>query len=53
VFGRYSTALGDFQIFTANPDGHTRPRSCPARPNARAGPRAAPGSWSASPMRAA
>ena len=21
VFGRYSTALGDFQIFTANPDG--------------------------------
>ena len=21
VFGRYSTTLGDFQIFTANPDG--------------------------------
>ena len=30
VFGRFNTGLSDFQIFTANPDGTSRARSCPA-----------------------
>ena len=29
VFGRYSTALGDFQIFTANPDGTNQAQVLP------------------------
>jgi hypothetical protein len=50
VFGRFSADLGDFQIFTADPDGTNQSRYYLAPPNARAGPRAEPGSWSASPM---
>jgi hypothetical protein len=40
VFGRYSTALGDFQIFTANPDGT---KQAQVLPGAAECPRWSPG----------